>query len=142
MPRCLNCQNEVDVDTKFCKKCGSKTQIFADKASSDVIIPADETMAWDNNMQSPSSNPSSSDPSSNRININISNPPPNIPVSTQRSGAWYLLPIFFTLLGGIIAWAAIRHDDPKKAKNCLIIGIIITLSPLLFFLVLMPVGFF
>ncbi len=43
-----------------------------------------------------------------------------------RSKWWHLLPIFFNLLGGVIAYFAIRHDDPKKAKNCLWIGIILT----------------
>ena len=36
-----------------------------------------------------------------------------------RSRAWYLVPIFFGLIGGIIAYFAIRRDDPQKAKKCL-----------------------
>ena len=43
-----------------------------------------------------------------------------------RSRAWYLVPIFFGLIGGIIAYFAIRRDDPQKAKKCLYIGIILT----------------
>jgi len=43
-----------------------------------------------------------------------------------RSRAWYLVPIFFGLIGGIIAYFAIRRDDPQKAKNCLYVGIILT----------------
>ena len=34
-----------------------------------------------------------------------------------RSRAWYLVPIFFGLIGGIIAYFAIRRDDPQKAKE-------------------------
>ena len=30
------------------------------------------------------------------------------------------------MLGGIIAYFAIRRDDPKKAKNCLYLGLILT----------------
>ncbi len=44
-----------------------------------------------------------------------------------RSNWWYLLPIFFSLIGGIIAYFAIRHDDPRKAKKCLYLGIILTM---------------
>lgn len=44
----------------------------------------------------------------------------------NRSGAWYLLPIFFTVIGGVIAYFVIKEDDPKKAKNCLYLGIILT----------------
>ena len=36
---------------------------------------------------------------------------------------WYLLPIFVGLIGGIIAYLVLRHDDPKKAKKCLYVGI-------------------
>jgi len=44
---------------------------------------------------------------------------------TQSAGGiWYLLPIFFGLIGGIIAWLIVRKNDSKKAKNCLIIGVI------------------
>jgi len=42
-----------------------------------------------------------------------------------RSNAWYLLPIFVGLVGGIIAYFVLRHDDPDKAKKCLYIGIIL-----------------
>jgi len=42
----------------------------------------------------------------------------------QRSNAWFLLPIFFGIIGGIIAFFVIRGDDPRKAKNCLYLGIV------------------
>jgi len=40
-----------------------------------------------------------------------------------RSNAWFLLPIFFGVIGGIIAFFILRKDDPSKAKNCLYLGI-------------------
>ena len=40
---------------------------------------------------------------------------------------WYLVPILFGLVGGIIGYFALRKDDPKKAKNCLILGGILTI---------------
>ncbi len=40
-----------------------------------------------------------------------------------RSNAWFLLPIFFGVIGGIIAFFILRHDDPHKAKNCLYLGL-------------------
>jgi len=42
-----------------------------------------------------------------------------------RSNMWYLLPIFVGLIGGIIAYLVLRHDDPNKAKKCLYVGIIL-----------------
>ncbi|KAG2478543.1 MAG: hypothetical protein NPMRTH1_440004 [Nitrosopumilales archaeon] len=41
----------------------------------------------------------------------------------ERSNWWFLLPIFLGLIGGVIAYFVLRHDDPKKAKNCLYLGI-------------------
>ena len=43
----------------------------------------------------------------------------------QRSNWWFLLPIFLGLIGGVIAYFVLRNDDPKKAKNCLYLGIIL-----------------
>ena len=41
----------------------------------------------------------------------------------NRSNWWYLVPIFIGLIGGIIAYFAIRKDDPRKAKKCLLVGV-------------------
>lgn len=38
------------------------------------------------------------------------------------SWAWYLLPIFLSIVGGIIAWAITKKDDPKKAVSFLWVG--------------------
>lgn len=40
----------------------------------------------------------------------------------KRSAWWYIVPILFSLIGGIISFFILRNDDPKLAKNCLIIG--------------------
>ncbi len=46
-----------------------------------------------------------------------------------RSKAWYLLPLFLGLIGGLISYVIIRHDDPTKAKKCLYVGVILTTVP-------------
>ena len=43
----------------------------------------------------------------------------------KRSNWWLLLPILLGLIGGIIAFFVLKRDDPKKAKNCLYIGIVL-----------------
>ena len=43
----------------------------------------------------------------------------------RRSNLWFLLPIFLGLIGGIIAYFILRNDDPKKAKNCLYLAIVL-----------------
>ena len=46
-------------------------------------------------------------------------------VEHQRSGLWYILPIIFGIIGGVIAYFVIKQDDPDKAKNCLYLGIVL-----------------
>ena len=43
----------------------------------------------------------------------------------KRSNWWYLLPIFFGVIGGIIAYFALRRDDREKAKKCMYLGLIL-----------------
>lgn len=40
----------------------------------------------------------------------------------EKSAWWYLAPLLIGLIGGLVAYFLIRKDDPKKARNCLIIG--------------------
>ena len=41
----------------------------------------------------------------------------------SKSYVWFLLPILLGVIGGIIAFFVLRHDDPRKARNCLYLGI-------------------
>ena len=58
----------------------------------------------------------------------------------RRSGAWYLLPIFLSIIGGVIAYFVIKEDDPKKAKNCLYLGIALTVIPIAISIVIGDAG--
>ena len=51
---------------------------------------------------------------------------------TRRSALWYLLPILFGIIGGVIAYFVIRQDDSIKAKNCLKIGIVHLIIDIIF----------
>ena len=57
----------------------------------------------------------------------------------SRSSMWYLLPILVGMIGGIIAYLAIRKDDPRKAKNCIYIGLVMVLIGILFNIMLLGV---
>lgn len=59
-----------------------------------------------------------------------------------RSRWWYLLPIFIGLIGGIIAYFAIRRDDPQKAKRCLMAGIGLTLINVILNIAILSTGSF
>ena len=51
-------------------------------------------------------------------------------IQTTRSNWWFLLPIFLNICGGVIAYFVLRHDDPQKAKNCLILGAVLLAIPI------------
>ncbi len=53
-----------------------------------------------------------------------------------RSNAWFLLPILFGIIGGIIAFFVLRQDDPQKARNCLYLGVVFMLIGIVFNIVL------
>ena len=55
----------------------------------------------------------------------------------RRSSLWFLLPIIFNLVGGLIVYFVIKEDDPKKAKNCLYLGLVLAAIP--FLLIVVPI---
>jgi len=55
----------------------------------------------------------------------------------KKSSFWFLLPIFFNVIGGTIAYFVIKEDDPKKAKNCLYLGLVLVAIP--FLLIILPI---
>jgi uncharacterized Tic20 family protein len=58
----------------------------------------------------------------------------------RRSSFWFLLPIIFNVIGGIIAFFIIKEDDPKKAKNCLYLGIVLVIIPIVLILIPILIG--
>ena len=42
------------------------------------------------------------------------------------SKAWYLLPIFFGLIGGLIMFFVLKDEDRRMAKKGAVVGIILT----------------
>ena len=49
----------------------------------------------------------------------------------KSSRLWYLVPIFLGIIGGLIAYLILKNDDPKLAKRCLIVGILLTIIPVI-----------
>lgn len=44
----------------------------------------------------------------------------------KRSWVWFLLPVFVHVIGGVIAYYALKPDEPRMAKDCLYIGIVLS----------------
>ncbi|HET8719695.1 MAG TPA: hypothetical protein VFM64_01725 [Candidatus Nitrosotenuis sp.] len=61
--------------------------------------------------------------------------------SRRRSGWWFLLPILFNVIGGVIAYFVIREDDPKRARDCLLLGVILTAISIAVFVIPIMIGY-
>lgn len=76
-------------------------------------------------------------PQANQTSIYASPPPGSRPYYVTReetSSAWWLLPIFFGWMGGLASFFAVRDKDHSKAKNLLIVGVLISGIPFVFWL--------
>lgn len=59
----------------------------------------------------------------------------------QRSWIWFLLPIFVQIIGGVIAYYALKPDEPRMAKDCLYIGITLSVLNIGVFVIMFAIGF-
>jgi len=123
-PFCTSCGAELRSGASFCGKCGTTIEQGSFSPTSPAYKnPRQESFEeYENDYVG-------------RIGGN-SNPQPRYN-NSQRNGpyvgvsaAWWLLPIFFSVIGGIIAWVCVKDTDPRMAKNCLILGIILTVAPI------------
>ncbi|MBM3910859.1 MAG: hypothetical protein FJ356_04345 [Thaumarchaeota archaeon] len=46
-------------------------------------------------------------------------------IPQRKSKWWYLLPIFFNIIGGIVAYLILKEENKILAKNCLKLGLIL-----------------
>lgn len=53
---------------------------------------------------------------------------------------WWLLPILMGWLGGLIAWIVNRDADPAKARQMLLVGIVLSVAQFVFVLPLVTSG--
>ena len=60
------------------------------------------------------------------------------PSAQPVPAAWWLLPILFGTIGGIIAWALTRERDRRMARNMLFTGIGLSLVLLSFYVASLP----
>ena len=62
-------------------------------------------------------------------------------MSDKPSAAWYLAPIFLGIIGSGIMWYVIKDEDhpdsPKMIKKGWVIGIVLTIIPLLMWIPMM-----
>ena len=116
---CSKCNSTVSFSNKFCTNCGN--ELLMQKNSQDLC----------DNCNSPL-NPNNSfctNCGKKRIHLLTSKTNVQNAEDIPRSRAWYLLPIFFGIIGGLIAYFVLRNSNKQMGKNCLMGGAIISVVP-------------
>ena len=139
MEKCPQCNTDRPQDEQgqylaFCDECGHKFAASSEPQSQPQTLQS-ETSDGASGSQSKSFEEYEND-YVGRVGGN-SNPQPrynnsqrNGPYGGKPSAAWWMLPIFLGWGGGLIAWACVKDRDPRMAKNCLILGIILSVVPI------------
>ena len=138
-PFCTSCGAELRPGASFCGKCGTTIEQGYSNPQPAYKNPRQEAFEeYENDYVSRAGGNSNPQPRYN-------NSQSNGPYGGKPSAAWWLLPIFFSFIGGIIASVCVKDTDPRMAKNCLILGIVITVVPFLIVLLMvvatLPYGF-
>ena len=126
--RCSKCHSENDEDAAFCGDCG------APLVPGENDIPFAKPAPVVNQVNCPKCGTPNEEGSifcdscGSGLTPQASQPyypasEPSVATERKTSWAWWLLPIFFTWLGGLIAWLVLRKDDNSKAKRLLWTGI-------------------
>ena len=122
-PFCTNCGAAARSGAAFCGKCGAEVeQGYSNPQPAYKNSRQEAFEEYENDYVSRAGGNSNPQPRYN-------NSQRNGPYGGKPSAAWWLLPIFFSFIGGIIAWACVKDRDPSMAKNCLILGIVLTVVP-------------
>jgi len=117
---CVNCGKQITAKTTaaHCQYCGATNMIDS------LFCVSCGKQISPKKVQAPfTSPPQASIPQVAQPPASVSSPQVVVTSSTKTSGAWWLLPLFFTWVGGVIAWLVVREKDKPKAKRLLIFGI-------------------
>ncbi|MDB4342320.1 zinc ribbon domain-containing protein [Nitrosopumilus sp.] len=141
---CWKCGKSIPVNSKFCLDCGS--DIKKPEVKENTKLNLDTNNISKNNpfcnncgnkiLENTQFCTECGNSLNNSSQTNSSTQSQHLMQGGKPSAAWYLLPIFFSVIGGIISWACIRDRDPRMAKNNLVLGILLTVIPIIIGVVL------
>jgi ribosomal protein L40E len=114
--RIPECNNMVENDFIYCMKCGTK-------------LPNDALFCMKCGLEFSKE--------SKKCCASSEKPIRNSSTDSKPSGAWYLAPILFGFLGGIMGYFAVKTDDEKMANDLIVTGIATSLILYFIFMILM-----
>lgn len=124
--KCPECQHDNKEGTKFCIMCGASLAV----ATADLSSAAATTSAGQNYCPECGALHTKDSSFCSKCGSRLGEESiglPYSPAKTETSWAWWLVPIFFGWLGGLVGWLAVRRDNGAKAKRLLWLGIGLTI---------------
>ncbi len=122
---CIECKTELG-GKNYCPPCAN--EIFVGKKPAEVIetpAPAKTKRTQAGVRKMPAGATKAADDEA----------PEKASTGGRVSGAWWLMPVFLTWVGGLVAWLVNKDKDRKRAKSMLIWGIVLSfLYPILWIL--------
>jgi hypothetical protein len=94
---CTYCGSKIEPNSRFCSSCGRATSLAAGAGGGGRIVR---------------------DVGGGRVAGTA---------EKRASAGWYLLPLLFGLIGGIIMFVALKDEDRGRANGGLKLGIVLTL---------------
>jgi hypothetical protein len=129
---CNYCGTTNAAGSAFCKQCGSPLALAAPAAATNGAAPqAGIFCNYCGTTNAAGSMFCNRCGAAIRSGVQQVQTAPAIAAPKKNYWAYWLLPVFFALIGGLIAWASLRKDNPSLANRILIFSLFITL--LIFF---------
>jgi uncharacterized membrane protein YvbJ len=128
--KCTSCQFDNEPGDQFCANCGKPMQAARVLSNAPPFTLRCQSCGTANTAGGMFCENCGAQLSQQPVQSPFSPPvaEPNITSqkSTKTSGAWWILPIVFGLMGGLIAWIVVHDKDERKAKSMLVVGIVMT----------------
>lgn len=125
---CQRCQSENEADAKFCANCGAALQADIYTAGpADVYQPVFCPSCGAENAGGNTFCESCGAQMGQAATPDIAAPNESSQPAGKTSGAWWLMPIFLTWVGGLIAFLVVKDTDKSKALKLLWTGIGMTI---------------
>jgi len=132
---CLECKTELG-GKNYCPPCAN--EIFVGKKPAEVVETPAPVAETPTGAAKKSADVSQAPAKARRTQAGVrtmpagatkaaeNEAPEEMPSGGRISGAWWLMPIFLTWVGGLVAWLVNKDKDSKRAKSMLIWGIVLS----------------
>lgn len=136
---CKKCSSKLKDGAKFCSNCGSKVEEELIDNKEEEKKEEETIFCRNCGVEIPKSSNVCPECGYKLVTNNVTNTTNNTVSSNDGVENFLVIAVSFLIpIVGIVLWAALRNDNPKRAKNALIAALVsIVIAVLLVFLVML-----